>query len=347
MLISCVTVAVLRKRTVLDVPNDRSMHKTPTPRGGGLGIVVGFFLPALCLVFSGQTGYAPLVIPLLVGGLPIAAIGYIDDRGHIAPKWRAMVHVFSCGIAFALFLLFAPYPHAFQVFGAIAWLGCATLAAAYFLNVFNFMDGLDGLAGSEAVFASLASAWLLHSVLVSSSPMYYWPLNPEDMQRVSLLSLGLAEQSTEVLLGFACLGFLFWNWPPARIFMGDVGSGFLGFALAFLALCQTYNDLSALWPWLILLGVFVVDGTYTLIVRFATGQKWYEAHNLHAFQKAAKNHSHLAVTLTVLAINVVWLLPLAFLVFAHMLSGPIAVVIAYVPLIVTAWRLGAGVVEGG
>src|SRR5205085_2249520 len=116
-----------------------------------------------------------------------------------------------------------------------------------------------------------------------------------------------------ILLGACCFGFLTWNWPPAKIFMGDVGSGFVGFCFAILIFACAWIDLSLLWPWLILLATFIADATYTLITRVLTRQRWFEAHRLHTFQKLALPwNSHLKVTSSFMIVNVVWLLPLAY-----------------------------------
>lgn len=339
LILTLVTVSAIRKRAVLDVPNDRSMHKVPTPRGGGIGIVAGFLIPALGIMFTNSWTYI-LVSPLLVGGVPVAAIGWLDDHRHVSPKWRALVHLGSCFLAFAMFSFLT---HDFDFFldaRNCLWLGLVTIGGAYFLNLFNFMDGLDGLAGSEAAFVGIVAAGLLkgHSRLEDKVFLFDNPTYQGVGLQQSLC--GLAG-----LLGFCCVGFLVWNWPPAKIFMGDVGSGFIGFALAFFALSQTYSAPKSIWVWLILLAVFLVDGTYTLLVRFLTRQKWYEAHSLHAFQKAAKKKSHLAVTLTVLAIDLFWLLPLASYVRQEPDLGPFVTVISYLPILFIAWRYRAGLLE--
>jgi len=142
------------------------------------------------------------------------------------------------------------------------------------------MDGIDGIAGTEAITISGAAAiflWVQNSGLVA----------------VCLLILA------------AVLGFLIWNWPPAKIFMGDVGSGFLGFVIAVLAIWSENSGAAPLLIWLLLLGVFIVDATITLIVRMARGEKLYEAHRSHVYQLAVQaGYSHKQVTLTILLINI-------------------------------------------
>jgi Fuc2NAc and GlcNAc transferase len=144
-------------------------------------------------------------------------------------------------------------------------------------------------------------------------------------------------------LAAASAGFLVWNWPPAKIFMGDVGSGFLGFVFGLFALSSYQERPSLLWTWLILLSVFVVDSTLTLIRRLVSGERWYEAHCAHAYQHAARRYGlHSKVTLAVAAINAAWLFPLAWLASIRSDRAPLIAVAAVVPLIYTAFRYKAG-----
>ncbi len=149
-----------------------------------------------------------------------------------------------------------------------------------------------------------------------------------------------------LLLSFAVAGFLYWNFPPAKIFMGDAGSGFLGVTLAIFSLQAAWASPSLIWVWVILMGVFIVDATFTLIRRLVRGDKVYEAHRSHAYQYASRKFGrHLPVTLTVGLINVVWLLPVALCVALLGLDGLLGVIIAYVPLVLLAWMFRAGAVE--
>jgi len=146
-----------------------------------------------------------------------------------------------------------------------------------------------------------------------------------------------------LLLAAATAGFLLWNFPPAKIFMGDAGSGFLGIVLAGLSLQAAWLSSQLFWGWLILLGVFVVDATFTLIRRLLRGDKVYEAHRSHAYQFASRHYGkHLPVTLAVTALNVLWLLPVALCVVLLGLDGALGLVLAYVPLVLLAvhWRAG-------
>jgi Fuc2NAc and GlcNAc transferase len=182
------------------------------------------------------------------------------------------------------------------------------------MNLFNFMDGIDGIAATEATFVSWGGALLASMAAVSSEVRW-----------------------AAVLLGAACLGFLRWNWPPARIFMGDVGSGYLGYVIAVLAVAATRENPAALWIWLILGGVFFVDATVTLLRRLLRGDRIYEAHRSHAYQWLARRwESHAKVTWAVLTVNVLWLLPCA--VFATRRPGIAAAtaILALAPLVLFA-----------
>jgi Fuc2NAc and GlcNAc transferase len=187
------------------------------------------------------------------------------------------------------------------------------------LNLYNFMDGIDGIAGVEAV-TVCTGGFLLY--WVNDVPGQGWPL---------------------VLLIAGVAGFLFWNFPPAKIFMGDAGSGFLGIALGVLSLQAAWISAEMLWAWLILLGVFIVDATFTLLRRLIRGDKVYEAHRSHAYQFAARRFGrHLPITLAVAMINVFWLLPVALCVVLYRLDGAAALTIAYLPMIVLAIKYKAG-----
>jgi Fuc2NAc and GlcNAc transferase len=146
-----------------------------------------------------------------------------------------------------------------------------------------------------------------------------------------------------LLIGASCAGFLLWNWPPARIFMGDVGSGYLGYVIAVLALAASRESPASLWTWLILGGVFFVDATVTLARRLLRGERVYEAHRSHAYQWLARRWgSHKSVTMTVTAVNLLWLLPCASFAARYPQWDLWTVLVALIPLGVGAIAAGAG-----
>ncbi|BBP60718.1 glycosyltransferase family 4 protein [Pseudomonas sp. St316] len=309
-------------RSIIDIPNARSSHSIPTPRGGGVAIVVAFLVT---LPLLGQLGLVPLDYLVALGGAGalVAIVGFMDDHGHIAARWRLLGH-FSAAI-WALVWLDGLAP--LNLFGFsfdLSWVGHA-LAAVYLvwlLNLYNFMDGIDGIASVEAVLACVGASVLY---VLSGFTGLIWP---------------------PLILAAAVLGFLFWNFPPAKIFMGDAGSGFLGIALGIMSLQAAWASPALFWAWLILLGVFIVDATVTLIRRFLRGDKVYEAHRSHAYQFASRRYGrHRPVTLTVAAINVLWLFPMAWCVVMLKLDGLTGLLLAYVPLVVLAFKFKAGQLE--
>ena len=196
----------------------------------------------------------------------------------------------------------------------------AVLGIVWVLNLFNFMDGIDGLAAAEATFVAWAGAMLTSAAAASSGAT-----------------------AAALVFGASCLGFLRCNWPPARIFMGDVGSGYLGYVIAVLALGAARSNPVAIWIWLILGGAFFVDATVTLVRRALRRERVHEAHRSHAYQWLARRwRSHRKVTLAFLALNLVWLLPCA--VIASLRPGYAAAmtIIALAPLVVLAVAAGAG-----
>lgn len=306
-------------RSLMDIPNARSSHSVPTPRGGGVAIVISFLvaLPVLSML-----GVLPWVLcwALLGSGLSVAVVGFLDDHGHIAARWRLLAHF---GAAFwALFFVGGLPPvelFGFQV--QLGWLGhlIAALYLVWLLNLYNFMDGIDGIASVEAISACLGATLL------------YWYLGHTELAIVP------------ALLAISVIGFLYWNFPPARIFMGDAGSGFLGISLGVLSLQAAWAAPNFLWSWLILLGVFIVDATWTLFRRLLRGERVYEAHRSHAYQFASRQFGkHLPVTLAVTAINLFWLFPLAFLVGTKWIDGAVGMIVAYIPLLILAMRFKAG-----
>jgi Fuc2NAc and GlcNAc transferase len=303
----------------MDIPNARSSHSVPTPRGGGVAIVVAFLA---ALVWMGAAGLieSASTWALFGAGAFIAMLGFLDDHGHIAARWRLLGH-FAASLWALIWLGGLPPLSVFGMDLDLGWVGhvLALFYLVWLLNLYNFMDGIDGIASVEAITTCLGACLLY--VLAGFPELVPAPL----------------------VLAAAVAGFLFWNFPPARIFMGDAGSGFLGIALGVLSLQAAKSSPELFCAWLIMLGVFIVDATVTLVRRLIRGDKVYEAHRSHAYQYASRQFGrHLPVTLAVLAINLCWLLPLAALVALGKLDGGIGVLVAWCPLALLALRFHAG-----
>jgi Fuc2NAc and GlcNAc transferase len=264
----------------------------------------------------------PLVLAMIGGGALIGLVGYMDDRGHVPSGWRLLVH-FS-GAAWVFFLSGSmPRLSLGGMLLDLGWLGylLGALYVVWVLNLYNFMDGIDGIAGIEAVLVSLGMALLM---VVTDNP-------------AAMIS---------ACLGVAALGFLPWNFPRARIFMGDAGSGFVGFSLAALAMLSAKEDPGLLWAWTILLGTFVVDATVTLFRRVLRGHRFDEAHRSHAYQYLARRlGAHVPVSLAYGGVTTLWLFPWAALVALGHLDGATALLIAYLPLVLAALWFKAGAPE--
>lgn len=330
LFLSITMTALLRRYAqtrLLDQPNHRSSHQVPTPRGGGMAIVATFLLavPLLASLIPLPYGISQSSVALIwVAALGIALVGFIDDHISLKPRTRLIVQ--SIAAAFVVSAVNGLPELTF--FGwqlDLAWCGylLAWLGVIWFINLYNFMDGIDGLAASEAVVVCLFMA-LLHYLVGGT-----W-----------------SSASLILLLGISAAGFLCWNFPPARIFMGDGGSGFLGLMLASMMLLDAASAPQFLWAWLVMLGVFVVDATWTLLNRYRLKCRLSEAHRTHAFQYAARRwQSHRNVTLAVLLINSLWLAPLAVMIVLGLLDGVLGLFIAYLPLAFLAYHLNAGVPE--
>jgi UDP-N-acetylmuramyl pentapeptide phosphotransferase/UDP-N-acetylglucosamine-1-phosphate transferase len=265
----------LRARAILDQPNERSSHAVPTPRGGGIGILA-VLLPAwLVIMLLGYSDWAP--VAAIAGALVLALVSWRDDVGGLSPVLRLAFQalVVAIGIAFlpgagTVFQGLLP-PFLDRVAAGLVWL--------WFVNAFNFMDGIDGIAGTEAaaIGAGIALLALIHLDIV-----------------------GLGTGLFGAAVTGASLGFLRWNWHPAKLFMGDVGSVPLGFLLGWLLLTVAG---AGYWAAALILPLyFLVDASWTLLRRLLRGEKIWEAHRQHFYQRAAQAwRNHAAVVVRVMS----------------------------------------------
>ena len=333
--VSYVLTGFLRRyalsKSLLDIPNSRSSHSVPTPRSGGLAFVIAISLSVILfgLYYGVEKQTLEIYNVIIIGGTIIAALGLVDDLRHVPAIWRLLVH--SIVASYAVVLLGIPVIEisVLTIKPNIILEILFVIGVIWLINLYNFMDGIDGLAGAETVCVTGGAALIL---LLGTG----FFLQPDESMNITLLFIFLA-------IMISVSGFLIWNWPPAKIFMGDVGSSYLGFVFGVLVISTPLTSILTLWTWLILLGVFFADATTTLIIRMINGERWYTAHRTHAYQHAAqKLGSHRVVTVSVILVNILWLLPLAWFATMKPTWGALITLVAYIPLIILAMKLSAG-----
>jgi len=287
------------RRRLVDEPGDRRSHSAPTPRGGGIAIVIAWLL-GLGWLIARATGAMPFLEAAAIGLLLVAGVGWIDDHRPLSPWSRLAVH----GLA-AMVLAIGVFASDGNIALAIAAF-CITLVL---VNIWNFMDGIDGLAASQAALAAAGYA------MYAGAGTMFW------------IGLGLAA---------ACAGFLPFNLPRARIFLGDVGSGALGFALA-VVLVGVIGQGRDTWPVLLMpLSAFLIDATLTLAARMLRGERWWQPHIQHAYQHwARRSGRHVVVTLAYAG----WTLAAVVIMLLARTTG-----IATMVAIILAWYLAGLIV---
>ena len=274
----------LLRTSVIDIPNERSLHSEPVVRGGGIAIAAVVLVLQAAFAANGvlpaREGFA-----VCGAGLAFVVLGWWDDRRSQSAALRVTSQLFIAGcflsaLAVDTFSTWTP-----MWFGAFFF--AAMLGLVWIVNLYNFMDGADGFAATQALLTMLGS-----TVLLSVGGEF----------GLALIAAAVAG---------ACAGFLRWNWSPARMFMGDSGSYFLGFQLAALALLEV-NARVDIVPWTILLLPFLVDAGFTLARRIGLRERWWEAHKSHAFQLLALNGwSHRKLSLGLATINLALCWPCA------------------------------------
>jgi UDP-N-acetylmuramyl pentapeptide phosphotransferase/UDP-N-acetylglucosamine-1-phosphate transferase len=313
LVVTSLALIYARRRGLLDLPGKRRSHTHATPRGGGMGIVAAMVLAGL----PAWHGLDPAASPVRVGAialaiLAVALIGWRDDHAPLSVLPRLAVHVLAALLAGAAVLAPGPWP------GAFGWMALLPLAVVLvgFINVHNFMDGIDGILGQQGLFVMLG-----YGLLAT------W------LGRTGLATFAFASAA-------GCLGFLVFNFPPARIFMGDVGSGALGLALGAVASLLVQRDPAMLWGCSILPSAFLVDSGLTLARRVFGGQRWYAPHRQHLYQWLVRvNWSHARTDVAYMIWNLAVVAPLAWLAVRWPAHGAWCVVGAYA-LAAAAWHVG-------
>lgn len=307
-----------RHKRLFDVPNERSSHTVPTPRGGGIGFGVVFSAAIIVLAIAHKLLLWETIAGL--SGVLVAAVGYWDDRRNVRLKTRFSIQIVSAFIAVAaLAALHRPGQASTSAVIVILLLVIEVVGLTWILNLTNFMDGIDGIVAVEiASVASICAGMIAFRSGITIPAVLF------------------------VLLAVIVAPFLYVNWPPAKIFMGDVGSSYLGFMTGIVALMAVaHHQLFLLSP-LILLGVFISDATTTLITRMLKQESWYAAHRTHAYQIMALRYGHGRVSLAVGLINVLWLAPLAVAANVDPGNGALYLLIALSPLVVASYVIRAG-----
>ena len=284
-------------------PNERSSHSRATPTMGGLAIVV----PVLGFLAAGADHEGRVMLGFLVSASLLALVGFLDDLRELGAGLRLCCQ--GLAVAALLFSLALPLPWVLVVMTGVALL--------WHINLFNFMDGIDGIAAVQTLLFCLGTQ-LLAGGLEGATGMLNW-----------------------VIVG-GTMGFLAFNWPPARIFMGDVGALVLGLVLGGLVIVYHRSGEVPFVASIILLSGFWFDASYTLCVRILTGQRFAEAHRSHLYQKVTDRLGHLGTTLLFAVLGTFWLLPLAWLSLRGPAWGAAALIAATLPYLVGAVVLKAG-----
>lgn len=250
-----------QQKGLIDQPNHRSSHTLPTPRGGGI-VFVSLWLFALAALAIGQKISLGLAFYYALPTGILALVGFIDDTYSLSGKHRFLIQAGCAVLALSLlgslpvldFSFFTiPYPYFNEIF--------AFFLILWSINLFNFMDGMDGFATSEALFIFIPGS-------------------------LFLLEIGAMEEAAILaMLVMGLLGFFYWNRPRAKVFMGDIGSTSLGLVIPLTALYAQIHYNTPVILWIMLYGVFLFDATVTLLRRILHGEKWYEAHRKHAYQR--------------------------------------------------------------
>jgi Fuc2NAc and GlcNAc transferase len=304
------------KKQLLDIANHRSSHTQATPRIGGLSfvLIISLLITAYA-VFINQISTTAIFFFIIAPILIVAITGLLDDLINLSQKIRFALYLSSSFLALGNFS---------SLFVQPLWLllSCGLvlcLSLTWLINLFNFMDGIDGIAASESIFVLAALAFFSYQA--------------GDINLLCLLILCIAPIA----------GFLMLNWQPAKIFMGDIGSTFLGALIGCLCLYMMNAKIISLFSIVILLASFWIDATWTLAYRVATRQKWYQAHRSHHYQiLARKCSSHSSVTGLYALINVGWLFPLALAAHHYPTYSLLITTISLLPLILQCFIIGAG-----
>jgi UDP-N-acetylmuramyl pentapeptide phosphotransferase/UDP-N-acetylglucosamine-1-phosphate transferase len=280
-LLTWITRSIALRKKILDIPNERSSHLIPTPRGGGIAIVVTWYIGISFLFFSNYLD-RELYFALLAG-IILAGVSLLDDIISLKPLLRMIFQVLTAIIAFYFLGGLKPVFLFNEVsIPSVILYPVAIIGIVWFINLYNFLDGIDGYASIEAI--TICAAFFL-----------------------------ITGNVINALLIASVLGFLIWNWPRAKIFMGDVGSTQLGFIIIVLGIYfHNQEQLSIIW-WLVLTSPFWFDATLTLFRRWRNKEKLSQAHRKHIYQRLVQSgYSHLKVDIYLILINILLIIMVYF-----------------------------------
>ena len=322
----------LKYSLFIDMPSDRSSHKNPTPTAGGISILLSYFLYIFMLLvfhelfipwYDGHLEYDENLFFILMASLfPLIIVGLIDDFNEVNIGIRIFTQFFSATLIIYFFQVSNNILDIRELANQASLLiiAASIFMTIWLINLYNFMDGIDGYASLECIFVSFSAAFLAYMN------------KPESLVSFYILGLGLAN-----------IGFLIRNWSPAKIFMGDTGSISLGFILAFLIFFSASESVLSIYTWLILLSVFIADASYTLVVRIVTKKNIFQAHLNHAFHIVTKNNnSHTYTNKVLIAINIIWVLPFAIISNIYKEYNVLLTIFVYLPFIFYLINIGAG-----
>ena len=302
---------------LMAIPNERSLHNKVIPRGGGVIIAIIFLSFNLVFYVSSQMKTAEF-LALFGGGLIISVTGFLDDILELKASIRFLIQFLAVG--WGLYWVGGIPSIAF--FEGLSGLyvianGVAVVLLVWLINAFNFMDGIDGMATSGVTFFSL-----------SVGGYFLWQ--------------GIEPYGSLLIILAACsLAFLYFNWPPAKMFMGDAGSTFFGYFFGVMLIITVNNSSLSIWTWLIILAYFITDTTTTTFLRLCLVKGWYRPHRSHAYQNLARVlDSHKFVTSLITGINVFYLLPMAYLSIEYPQYGWLAFSASVIPIFVFVLRYG-------
>jgi len=313
-----------KKNLFIDLPTNYNIHTEPTPSAGGISILTSYLFFIFAVVNYAIVDYIVFLI-LLCSLFPIIFIGLLDDFFRIRIYIRLLAQLFSA-IVIVYYFQINNNNSDIQTYSGqsvIIIFIISIILSMWLMNLYNFMDGVDGYASSECIFVSFSASFIA-----------YWN-NPEHLLYIYIAGIGAAS-----------LGFLLRNWHPAKIFMGDTGSVSIGCIFSFFIFYSASESVISIYTWLILLSVFISDASYTLAVRIVTKRNITKAHLRHAFHiLAARENSHNYVNKILISINLCWILPLALLSNAYMDYHIIITFVAYLPLLIFLIKIGAGLEE--